>query len=73
MTLKYHLPDNRYELKCAMDGENMKSCLHTLASIFRAKMKYCEGGLQSKAVTYEEVHDAFFDTCSEHGIDLFED
>lgn len=69
--LKFYLPDNRYDLKLAMNGQKYLTALEEMYSYLRQVTKYDSLGLtEDQLELMDKVREKFHSILAEENIDL---
>ena len=67
-TLRFRLPDDRYEYECAYRGADYRSALDEIGEWLRRKVKYAEIPECAKAA-FTEASEALWSIRSDHGLE----
>lgn len=73
VTLTFNLPEEKSEYRITSKAEDMYSIIYDLANRLREWTKYREYKTEAESTLMEEVHTFFWDTCSKHGVDPYEE
>jgi len=74
-TLRFKLPDEKWEADCARQGADLRSAVCEVDQFLRNKVKYGLGPDDAKTpeAAFEEVRDLLWAELNERGIDIFGD